>query len=112
MNQVIASHLFLDDHRACSWIRDYVNHFAHPVRLKVLCPLMQGPACVSELVESTEERQSTVSQQLKNLLLAGLIEREGRGTRNYYRIADATIPETMRFLAEIARQASGSSRHR
>ena len=96
---------FLENREACSWIRDYVAHFANPVRIKILCRLMQESACVTELVEATGERQSTISQQLKYLVLAGMVGREGRGTRNYYRITDPTVPETMRFLADVAQRA-------
>jgi len=96
--------VFLEDRSSCAWIRDFVAHFANPVRIKILCRLMQGPACVTELVEATDERQSTISQQLKHLLLAGIVNREGRGTRNFYRISDPVVPETMRFFAEVARR--------
>lgn len=90
------------DDRACAWIRDFVAHFANPVRLKVLCRLMEGRACVSELMEATQEKQSTISQQLKHLLLAGLVERERVGTRVYYEISDPAVPEVMHFLARVA----------
>ena len=96
---------FLEDRNACAWIRDFVAHFANPVRIKILCRLMQGPACVTELVEATAERQSTVSQQLKHLLLADIVGREGRGTKNFYRIVDPAVPDTMRFFAEVARNS-------
>ncbi len=93
---------FGDDRHACAWIRDFVAHFANPVRLKLLCRLMEGRACVSELMEATGEKQSTVSQQLKHLLLAGLVGRERVGTRVYYEIADPAVPEIMEFLARVA----------
>ena len=93
---------FGDDQVACAWIRDFVAHFANPVRLKLLCRLMGGPTFVSELMEATREKQSTVSQQLKYLLLAGLVERKRVGTRIYYEIADPVVPETMEFLAKVA----------
>ena len=69
---------FLENRGACAWIRDFVAHFANPVRIKILCRLMQDSACVTELIEATGERQSTISQQLKYLVLSGLVEREGR----------------------------------
>ena len=39
----------------------------NPVRIKILCRLMQESARVTELVEATGERRSTISQQLKYL---------------------------------------------
>jgi len=96
---------FGEDRQACVWIRDFVAHFANPVRLKLLCRLMAGRACVSELMEATGEKQSTVSQQLKHLLMAGLVERERVGTRVYYEISDPAVPEIMEFLARVARRS-------
>lgn len=96
---------FLENRESCAWIRDFVAHFANPVRIKILCRLMQGSACVTELVEATGERQPTISQQLKYLVLAGMVGRKGRGTRNYYRITDPAVPDTMRFLASVAQRA-------
>ncbi len=98
---------FGNDRHACLWIRDFVAHFANPVRLKLLCRLMDGRACVSELMEATGEKQSTVSQQLKHLLMAGLVDRERVGTRVYYEISDPAVPELMGFLARIAGRERG-----
>ncbi len=90
----------------CASVRDFVAHFANPVRLKLLCCLQNGPACVSELMQITGEKQSTVSQQLKHLLLAGLVSRTREGTRVYYRIANPLAMETMNFLNEIGKKLS------
>ncbi len=102
---------FGDDRHACAWIRDFVAHFANPVRLKLLCRLMEGRACVSELMEATGEKQSTVSQQLKHLLLAGLVDRERVGTRVYYEIANPVVPEVMHFLARVASRGGRKGGH-
>jgi len=83
-------------------MRDFVAHFANPVRLKILCALSEGKACVTELAETTREKQSTVSQQLKNLLLAGFIAKEREGSRVYYQIADPAVKKTMEFLEGLA----------
>jgi DNA-binding transcriptional ArsR family regulator len=59
----------------------------HPVRLAILRRLAgQGrePCCCTDVTQSLPLAQSTVSQHIKVLLDAGLIEREPRGTRNCY----------------------------
>ncbi len=86
----------------CYVMRDYVAHFANPVRLKILCCLTEGRACVTDLVQATREKQSTVSQQLKNLLLAGFIARQREGSRVYYQIALPAVKKTMEFLDQLA----------
>ncbi len=90
----------------CYLMRDFLAHFANPVRLKILCALSAGKACVTELTEATREKQSTVSQQLKNLLLAGFIARQREGSRVYYRIANPAVRKTMDFLQKLSSELS------
>ena len=90
----------------CAGLRDFVAHFSNHLRLKILCRLAAGRACVRELVEATGEKQSNVSQQLKHLLDAGLVSRQRAGARVYYEIADPVALEVMEFLFTVV------SRHR
>jgi ArsR family transcriptional regulator len=93
------------DQRSCVVMRDYIAHFANPIRLKLLCLLVRGEGlCVSDLVERTGEKQSTVSQQLRQLQMARLVDRERKGNRVFYAVADPVVEETMRFFASIAKR--------
>src|SRR5690606_37414744 len=59
----------------------------HPVRLSILRILAeqgQGDCCCTDVTQCLPLAQSTVSQHIKVLLEAGLIERTARGTRNCY----------------------------
>tara|TARA_R110002020_G_scaffold292871_1_gene508293 strand:+ start:647 stop:991 length:345 start_codon:yes stop_codon:yes gene_type:complete len=59
----------------------------HPVRLNILRIIARqqsGQCCCADVTESLTLAQSTVSQHIKVLLDAGLIERKPRGTRNCY----------------------------
>ncbi|MCB1516079.1 MAG: winged helix-turn-helix transcriptional regulator [Hyphomicrobiaceae bacterium] len=58
----------------------------HPVRLSILRLLAQtqNECCCASVVDQLPLAQSTVSQHIKVLLDAGLIERCSKGTRNYY----------------------------
>ena len=59
----------------------------HPVRLnilRILARAQQRECCCADVTESLPLAQSTVSQHIKVLLDAGLIERKPRGTRNCY----------------------------
>lgn len=58
----------------------------HPVRLNILRILAktQRQCCCADLNEHLPLAQSTVSQHIKVLLDAGLIERQARGTKNCY----------------------------
>jgi ArsR family transcriptional regulator len=59
----------------------------HPVRLNILRILanqQRGECCCADVTDELTLAQSTVSQHIKVLLDAGLIERKPRGTRNCY----------------------------
>jgi ArsR family transcriptional regulator len=58
----------------------------HPVRLSILRILAErrDDCCCMEVTQCLPLAQSTVSQHIKVLLDAGLIERHARGTRNCY----------------------------
>lgn len=58
----------------------------HPVRLEILRILMTRAdnCCCNDVTDRLSLAQSTVSQHLKVLLDAGIIERRSQGTRNNY----------------------------
>jgi ArsR family transcriptional regulator len=59
----------------------------HPVRLSILRILAEqsaGDCCCTDVTQCLPLAQSTVSQHIKVLLDAGLVERRPRGTRNCY----------------------------
>jgi DNA-binding transcriptional ArsR family regulator len=58
----------------------------HPVRLSIMRILAQKSqdCCCTDVTQCLPLAQSTVSQHIKVLLDAGLIERQARGTRNCY----------------------------
>lgn len=63
---------------------------AEPVRLRLLALCQQGECSVSELTTVLLQSQPRVSQQLKILCDAGLLERFRDGQRVYYRLATSS----------------------
>jgi ArsR family transcriptional regulator len=62
------------------------------VRLVSLIAAHEGAeACVCELTDPVGLSQPTVSHHLKQLVDAGLLEREQRGRWAYYRVVDQTL---------------------
>jgi ArsR family transcriptional regulator len=59
---------------------------ADPVRLRLVALCRQGECSVSELTEVLRQSQPRVSQHLKQLVDAGLLERFRDGKRVYYRV--------------------------
>lgn len=67
---------------------DLLRALADPQRLRLLCVLADGEACVSELLTDGDANLSTVSQRLKTLRQAGLVERRREGKHIFYHLAD------------------------
>lgn len=68
----------------------------HPVRLAILRILARtnSQCCCMDLTEALPLAQSTVSQHIKVLLDAGLVERHPRGTRNCYSVRSDRLSAT------------------
>ena len=72
-------------------------------RVKILNRLMssEGEAvCVCDLEDLLGLKQSTVSYHLKQLLDAGLVEREKRGTFAYFSLSDGALERVRDLLAQ------------
>jgi len=81
---------------------------SHPARLCILDALRRREeACVCHLQTVLKQRQPYVSQQLRALRDAGLVDSRREGLYIYYRLSD---PQVMRVLDAILGPA-GRSRH-
>lgn len=77
-----------------------------PSRLAIVEAVRPGPRSVGEIVEATGLGQSNVSNHLACLLGCGLVAREPRGRRAFYRLADERVDALLALadtlLAEVA----------
>ncbi|HET6628781.1 MAG TPA: metalloregulator ArsR/SmtB family transcription factor [Woeseiaceae bacterium] len=73
---------------------------ADPVRLRLVALCRQGECSVSELTEVLRQSQPRISQHLKQLVDAGLLERFRDGKRVYYRLP-ATRRGTVARLLDL-----------
>ncbi len=71
---------------------------SHPGRLHILDELRRGEACVCHLQATLRRPQPYISQQLRVLREAGVIESYKDGLFVYYRLAS---PQVARLLAEV-----------
>jgi ArsR family transcriptional regulator, arsenate/arsenite/antimonite-responsive transcriptional repressor len=70
-------------------------------RVKILNRLLQAggeAVCVCDLEELLPLKQPTVSYHLKQLLEAGIVEREKRGSFAYFSIADGALERVCGLL--------------
>ena len=75
---------------------------ADPVRLRLLSIIRDSPdgeACVCDLTPAVGLAQPTVSQHLKVLTEAGLLEREKRGTWAWFRLVPSRLDDVRAILA-------------
>jgi ArsR family transcriptional regulator len=84
---------------------EFFRTLGHPLRIRVLESLQDGPKPVSELLLALDVEASTLSQQLAVLRRAGIVVSSRKGTSVIYELAASDVAELMRaarrFLTEV-----------
>ncbi len=74
---------------------------AHPVRLCIVNGLISKGECnVTHMQRCLDTPQSTVSQHIQKLRMAGIIEGRREGLEIYYRICNPKVVKLLRVLAD------------
>ena len=84
-----------------SFQAEFFKALAHPLRVRVLDALRQGPVSVNELRERLGVEQSTLSQQLAVLRSRRLVLTQRQGTTIRYEISDPAIWRLLDSAREI-----------
>lgn len=90
---------------------DVLRVIADPLRTRIVSLLAQEELCVCHLVEATGARQTNLSNHLRVLREAGLVEAEPYGRFTYYKLrpdALADLAAALAGLAETARAAAAA----
>lgn len=80
-----------DNHRA-------ITALADPTRRQILELVAKGPRSVADLTRALPVTQSAVSQHLKVLKAARLVQAEAAGARNIYRVDPAGLGQMRAWL--------------
>ncbi|MER1941523.1 MULTISPECIES: ArsR/SmtB family transcription factor [unclassified Castellaniella] len=80
---------------------DKLKVLANPDRLLLLCQLSQGERCVSDLEQTLDIRQPTLSQQLGVLRTENVVETRREGKYVYYRVADQKLLKVLITLYDL-----------
>ena len=92
---------------------DLIRVLADPLRLRIVTLLAQETLCTTHLVEETGARQTNLSNHLRVLREAGVVETEPCGRYTYYKLRPdviASLAGQFAGLAEAARTAAGNKR--
>jgi DNA-binding transcriptional ArsR family regulator len=80
---------------------DFLKSMANPLRLRILCMIIDGERPVGDIAEALGVRQSAVSQHLALLRKDGLVTPRRHGQTIYYRLADRNVKKVVKLLHEL-----------
>jgi ArsR family transcriptional regulator len=86
---------------------DVFKALADPTRLKILECVKDGEKCICEIIPYTKKSQPNVSQHLKILRTAGLIEERKEGTYLFIKVSTKqiyTVIESIKNLKKLNRK--------
>lgn len=83
----------------CQKVIDVLSLFSNKTRFRILCALAEGDFCVNDLREVVDlGKVSNISQQLKLLTLAGVLEKQKYKQQVIYRLKDERVRQLIDFL--------------
>ncbi|MFJ1797382.1 ArsR/SmtB family transcription factor [Streptomyces sp. NPDC088180] len=91
---------------------DVMKALGDPLRLRIVNLLARETLCTTHLVEETGARQTNLSNHLKVLREAGLVETEPCGRFTYYRLRPDVLAGLSGQFATLAESARTAGEHR
>ncbi|MFJ5531034.1 ArsR/SmtB family transcription factor [Streptomyces sp. NPDC093261] len=90
---------------------DLLRVLADPLRLQIVTLLAKETLCSTHLIEETGARQTNLSNHLKVLREAGVVETEPCGRFTYYRLKPDVIASLAGQFADLAETARATAEH-
>ncbi|MCT9112863.1 MULTISPECIES: ArsR/SmtB family transcription factor [Streptomyces] len=84
---------------------DLIRVLADPLRLRIVTLLAHETLCSTHLIEETGVKQTNLSNHLKVLREAGVVETEPCGRFTYYRLKPDVIASLAGQFADLAETA-------
>ena len=88
---------------------DLIRVLADPLRLHIVSLLAEETLCTTHLVEETGAKQTNLSNHLKVLREAGVVETEPCGRYTYYRLRPEVVEALAGQFADLARTARATA---
>lgn len=86
-----------------------IRVLADPLRLRIVTLLARETLCTSHLVEETGAKQTNLSNHLRVLREAGVVETEPCGRFTYYKLCPDVIAQLAGRFAELAESARNAA---
>ncbi|CAL9497138.1 metalloregulator ArsR/SmtB family transcription factor [Streptomyces sp. ICN988] len=84
---------------------DVIRVLGDPLRLRIVTLLARETLCTTHLVEETGARQTNLSNHMKVLREAGIVETEPCGRYTYYKLRPEVLTGLSEQFAELAASA-------
>lgn len=92
---------FKANNALCQQVIGLFQLISNKSRFRILCILSRGEFCVNDIAEIVGEgKLSNISQQLKILTLAGMVERRREEKRIIYRLVDDRVRDLIAYFRE------------
>ncbi|WTW98307.1 metalloregulator ArsR/SmtB family transcription factor [Streptomycetaceae bacterium NBC_01309] len=88
---------------------DLIRVLADPLRLQIVQLLAKETLCTTHLVEMTGAKQTNLSNHLKVLRDAGVVETEPCGRFKYYRLRPDVLESVAASFADLAATARANA---
>ncbi|MCX4808499.1 ArsR/SmtB family transcription factor [Streptomyces sp. NPDC058682] len=88
---------------------DLIRVLADPLRLRIVTLLARETLCTTHLVEETGAKQTNLSNHMKVLREAGIVETEPCGRYIYYRLRPEVIEALAGQFADLAQTARATA---
>ncbi|MEW2045754.1 metalloregulator ArsR/SmtB family transcription factor [Streptomyces sp. NPDC005476] len=88
---------------------DLIRVLADPLRLQIVTLLAKETLCTTHLIEETGAKQTNLSNHLKVLREAGVVETEPCGRFTYYRLRSDVIASLAGQFADLAETARATA---
>ncbi|MFE2323390.1 ArsR/SmtB family transcription factor [Streptomyces sp. NPDC059385] len=88
---------------------DLIRVLADPLRLQIVTLLARETLCTTHLVEETGAKQTNLSNHMKVLREAGVVETEPCGRYIYYRLRPEVIEALAGQFADLATAARATA---
>ena len=87
--------------KKCDKVSGVLKSLSHPIRLKILCYIMEQERSVNELTEFCEISQSAMSRFLNRMKAEGIVISRREHYFVYYSVTDEKLVKLLHALKDI-----------